>query len=771
MQLDPGLRAQLEPALIAHFEGTHQPVLLVGGDGVCVGATDGIESLLGRSAAECVGCPLDDLFVEHTFDPVAMQVHPDRHRPWTMACRGGEPIRLTLACAPVACEAGPLAALTLIDVSEPVDSVEAAISSLTASEHLMSEVFEQAIGGMLLLNSQTHTVVRANPAMCALLDLERGEIEGRAIEAVFAELELARQLSDIMRALDEGAPQAQKGVRIERPGGRSVDVGLSACQLEIEHDALVLVMAHDITLYRQAMRAVVDWQQRYSAAVRATKLVLFEWYPAPDRLGIGEGAKALLKLTEEALPGSLVDWLLLVHPEDRNEVRQAFEACQRSGQAVHLDYRVSQGEGRWITVRHDADLVLDRKGSTRQLVGFLSDISRQQELESHLQQSTKMEAVGRLAGGVAHDFNNLLTSILSYTELAIMITNQTQVRDDLVKVVRSAQAASKLTQSLLTFSRRQVVTMAPLDLNAVISDTLSLVIPMVGENVTVVEQLAPTLYPIYADNNLLKQILMNLMVNARDAMGEGGRIVLTTSMGRDAAGALEVRLSVSDDGEGMSPEVQAQIFEPFFTTKPQGEGTGLGLSTVYGAVTQCRGTIAVESAPQMGTTFTLAFPAYVPLSPPRPQAVEMTPPPHPVAGAKGVLSIYDSAETPEPLPGLVLVVEDDAPLRELVRRVLEDSSHQVVAASGFDEALRLAEGKPLKLLLTDVVMPGKSGIQLARHLRDERPELPVLFMSGYPGEIIHSHGPLPEGAPLLSKPFTPAQLARAVRRVLRGDSL
>ncbi|HJX52036.1 MAG TPA: PAS domain S-box protein, partial [Polyangia bacterium] len=380
-------------------------------------------------------------------------------------------------------------------------------------------------------------------------------------------------------------------------------------------------------------------------------------------------------------------------------------------------------------------------------------------LEDQLQHAVKMESIGRLAGGVAHDFNNLLTAILGNVEIANHRLRRNEGIQDLLGEVReAAMSAAGLTRQLLAFSRRQIVEPRLVDLNELIAHMHKMLVRLIGEDIELRTLPGQGLATVRVDPGLVEQVLMNLAVNARDAMAGGGVMIVET-----AAVTLDeeykrshplvepgpyVRLAVSDTGCGMSDEVKRHVFEPFFTTKPRGEGTGLGLATIYGAIRQSNGHVEVYSEVGKGTTFKI----YLPAESGAPEALTPTPDPRPVTGG---------SET-------ILVVEDDDRVRSIVTRVLRDAGYHVLVASSGEAALALAgtDGEPIHLLVTDVVMPGMNGRQLADRLAQSHPETRTLFSSGYTENIIAHHGVLERGIEFLSKPYTIDVLTRRVREVL-----
>ena len=379
--------------------------------------------------------------------------------------------------------------------------------------------------------------------------------------------------------------------------------------------------------------------------------------------------------------------------------------------------------------------------------------------EQQLRQSQKLEAVGTLAGGVAHDFNNLLTVILSYTEMVMKeLGARSPLYEDLESVHAAGIRAAGLTKQLLAFSRKQVMQPKVLDLNDAVTGIQKMLRRVIGEDIDLqtVTQASPGF--VQADPGQLEQVIMNLVVNARDAMPRGGRVTLQTANVHFAEGAPDliapmppgdwVLLAVADTGFGMDEATRARIFEPFYTTKEPGKGTGLGLSTVYGIVKQSGGFIWVESEPGQGTTFKIYLPHVADTGEPVTRVVETA---QPSLGAE-----------------TILLAEDEEPVRVLARRCLEGMGYRVLAASRADEAQQMAErhAGPIHLLLTDVVMPGGSGPELASRLAARHPEMRVLYMSGYTDDAIVHRGVIAPGIELLEKPFTPATLARKVRDVL-----
>jgi PAS domain S-box-containing protein len=403
-------------------------------------------------------------------------------------------------------------------------------------------------------------------------------------------------------------------------------------------------------------------------------------------------------------------------------------------------------------------------------IAFLStvarDISREKELEAQFLQAQKMEAIGRLAGGVAHDFNNLLSVILNATEVARHGLSPTHASAEALDDIKSAgERAAELTRRMLAFSRKQVLRPQLVDVNAVLRGMMPMLRRLVSEQIQKVTLLEPELGLIRADPTQLEQVILNLVVNARDAMPKGGMLTIATANSRRSghAGGPGVTISVSDSGVGMDPGTKARLFEPFFTTKPAGQGTGLGLSTVFGIVKQSGGDIVVESEPGCGTAVRVSFPR---VNGPAPGAVAPSAAPMSTDGPDGPAA----PDAPDAAAEVILLVDDEAQLRKLVATVLAQSGYRVLVAGGPHEALTLARAHDgrIDLLLTDVMMPQMSGRELAARMIDERPELRVLFTSGYAEISVVDQGILRNGAHLLPKPFSLDELLTTVRRVIGG---
>jgi PAS domain S-box-containing protein len=448
----------------------------------------------------------------------------------------------------------------------------------------------------------------------------------------------------------------------------------------------------------------------------------------------------------------------IVPAEDEAFFRNNLDRLQRAETIAGIERQRRRKDGTLIDVALWNAPQLDAEGHVIGGISVIADMTDRKRLEEQFRQAQKMEAVGRLAGGVAHDFNNLLTVIGGYTQMLLeSMQADDPTRPSIEEIDRASASAAALTQQLLAFSRRQIVTLQLFDLNRLVAGLDKMLHRLIGEDVELATLLRPELPNVKVDAGQIEQVVMNLVVNARDAMPRGGTITIRTEVVEFSERSPEgvgpgryVVLSVADTGRGMTEEVRLHIFEPFFTTKGRGKGTGLGLSTVYGIVKQSGGEVTVVSAPGEGSTFRIFLPALD------------------RAAAAGV----DGAPPPERKRGTetVLLAEDDAALRNLVRGILEGRGYSVLLAVDAREAVAWCERHPgpIHLFLTDVVMPGMSGQDLATLATRLRPRLKVLYMSGYTDHAIFENGVLDSGVAFLRKPFTPETLLSKIREVLDG---
>jgi PAS domain S-box-containing protein len=516
----------------------------------------------------------------------------------------------------------------------------------------------------------------------------------------------------------------------------------------------------DITERKRAEQELTKSEERYRDMVENAHDIIFSHDLEGNYTSVNRAGERITGYTrEEALRMNLTQ---IVAPEYLEKARQMLARKLADEDLTAYDLEIIAKDGRRIAVEVNTRLVY-QNGAPVSVHGIARDVTERKQLEEQLRQAQKMEAVGRLAGGIAHDFNNLLTAITGYSDLTLRrLAADDSLRRNVEEIKKAGERAASLTRQLLAFSRKQVLQPKVLDLNAVVSDMEKMLRRLIGEDIELRTVLASELGSVKADPGQIEQVIMNLAVNARDAMPNGGNLIIetenvylnegyATSHVAVNPGAY-VMLAVSDTGEGMSEETQSRIFEPFFTTKEVGKGTGLGLSTVYGIVKQSGGNIWVYSEVSKGTSFKI----YLPRVDDAAQVYKRN---------HDVEAFLYGTET-------ILLAEDDKLVRRLVRAVLEGYGYRVLEAEDGSAALSVSEQREemVHLLLTDVVMPRMSGRELADRLAQSRPETKVLYMSGYTDESIVHHGVLDIETPFIQKPFEAEALARKIRDLLDGET-
>jgi two-component system cell cycle sensor histidine kinase/response regulator CckA len=579
-----------------------------------------------------------------------------------------------------------------------------------------------------------------------------------------------QRASDALRQAVTSRSAAVVELRMRHKRGNWVFVEGTTTSVLDENGQLrsILMSFRDISERRTAEEELREAEARYRLLVE--QLPLITYINAPGESGRWVYLSPQL---EQILGYKPADWVSeydnfvnAIHPDDRERVTAERASSGGKGR-IALEYRLIAKDERLVWVRDEAVVVRDLSGKPLYVQGYLVDISvergaevERQRLEAELLHSQKMEAIGRLAGGIAHDFNNLLTAITGYSELIVAeLDPASSLARDAEEIKRAAEQAAAMTQQLLAFSRRQVLQPVLLNPNEVIGRMEKMLQRLIGENIELVTVPATDISMISADRGQIEQVMMNLVVNARDSMPNGGKITIETAkVSLDEADATLLALppgdfllaTISDTGFGMDEETMSHIFEPFFTTKGQGEGTGLGLATVHGIVEQSNGAIRVASALGEGSVFRVYLPVAA-------ESAEEERPVAPLEEARGTETI--------------LLVEDEEMVRQLVARVLRDLGYEVLETSSGDEAILLSDSldRSIDLLVTDVVMPGMSGREVAEVLAVKRPTTRVLFMSGYTDEAIVRHGVLDGVAEFIGKPFTPQELARKIRSVLEGS--
>jgi PAS domain S-box-containing protein len=622
-----------------------------------------------------------------------------------------------------------------------------------------NRAMDSAVNGIAIVDVKgQHTYV--NAAFAQIMGHENPEsIVGRPWKDVYAPQDVDRVEGEIRESLRKSG-KWYGPMTIHRRDGSALPVDMAVTALP---DGGVVCVSRDMTAKREAENARAQAEAKYRMLVEQVAAISYiaelgihgEWLYVSPQVETMFGFS-----TEEWLMDSRA-WTQHVHPEDHKVVEAAEEASKR-GERFQAEYRVVRKDGRVIWVS-DTAVVVAGSDAHPLMEGIIVDITERKQLETQLQQARRMEAIGRLAGGIAHDFNNLLTIIKGYTELALKRPRiSPELQADVERIEDASERAGTLVRQLLAFSRRQVLQPKLVDLNSIVMGLDKLLRRLMDEDIQMTTIPGKDIGTIKADPAQMEQVIMNLVVNARDAVPKGGRLTVeTANVDLDAAYASDhatvkpgsyVMLAVSDTGTGMSPETVAHIFEPFYTTKESGRGTGLGLSTVYGIVKQSGGYIWVYSEPGRGSSFKVYLPR-----------VEQ--PPEALPTVKVASGQEKGTET-------ILLVEDQPQVRELARMALSEKGYTVLVTSSPEDAESACarHGAEIHLLLTDLIMPGITGRELAKRLTARHPEMRVLYMSGYTFGITTQTGMqsglLEDGVAFLQKPFTPSALSEKVREVL-----
>ncbi|HEY3123262.1 MAG TPA: PAS domain S-box protein [Thermoanaerobaculia bacterium] len=633
--------------------------------------------------------------------------------------------------------------------------------ALRESEERYRLLFENNPQPMWVFDKETLAFLAVNEAACRHYGYTLEEFLAMTIR----DIRTSEDVPTLQRSVASESDEFQKaGVwRHRKKDGTEIAVEISSHPLRFAGRPAQLILATDVTERIRAEEALRQSEQKYRDIFDFATVGIYQSRRDGSLITANAPLAEILDYDspEDLLRHNLDE--IYVDPAERRELITRFEPSEK---AHRQEVRWKRKDGAPIWLELDARAVRNADGTTRYFEGFVHDISERKKseeekrrLQEQLVQAQKMEAVGQLAGGIAHDFNNLLTAITGYSELLLGELPPEDLRRSHADEIRKAgERAASLTQQLLAFSRRQVLEPKVFDVNIVVSDIERMLRRLIGEHIELKTPKAPDLWKVKADPGQIEQAILNLVLNARDAMPSGGTLAIETSNAQldesftrnhvPTQPGPYVCVAVSDTGVGISDDVKARLFEPFFTTKERGKGTGLGLSTTYGIVKQSGGYLWCDSEVGRGTTFRVLLPR---VEEPVSQAEERKPLP----------PIHPGDET-------LLLVEDEPEVRSLVQRILKTQGYTVVTAANPDEALAVArEFKgPIQLMVTDVVMPGMSGLQLAERLAPTRPDMRVLFMSGYTNDAIGHQGVLDPGTAFLQKPFTPNALARKVREVL-----
>lgn len=789
----PRLRGEHD-ALLQMFslfaDGSHDPVLLIDEGGAIQAGNGRAREILGVSPSDAGRAHLDHILVHAS--PDGVHSDPSLARPgarldlppecvgWKVEVRGADGrvflAELSIRRLP---EAGTLRMVFIRDVSAQSELSLA----LARSEQTFRALFDANLDAMFV-HDHTGRIVLVNQCMCRMFmctpeqALTLTAVELSSNIPPYTE---AHAIAHVARALREGYCRFDWQSRRLNGGVFWTEVALGPVQLFGKPHVVACVreIQHRKTV-EEELRAS---EERFTRIFHGLSTMLAFTDPVHERiLDVNEAWLRATGLRREAVIGrtgtELGIWI------DKAEREGLFKQLRAAGRVLDYEVQLRVGERVMPTLLSAEQMSL--RGSHYILWEMRDQSERRrveterEKLRAQLMQSQKMESIGQLAGGIAHDFNNLLTVINGCASLLLRDVPQSDKHWRLLNDVQNAgERAASLTQQLLAFSRKQVMQARAVDLNALVGETERLLRRLIGEDITFRVVLDPELPPIHADPSQINQVLFNLVVNARDAMPNGGNLSLETrsvvlgahthGAGGPARAGAHVRLTVSDEGMGMEPKVQERIFEPFFSTKPRGKGSGLGLSTIYGIVEQSGGFISVYSELGKGSRFEVYFPA---LDAGSKAASPRLPAPR--SRVRGdAATRFGPDPTASPGSETVLLVEDQPEVRRLVTQLLQELGYGVLAASSGDEALVLmaSEGDRVKLLLTDVIMPGMSGRVLSERLLQTWPQLKVVFMSGYTDDVVVHHGATENGATFLQKPFGGSELHQILRSALSEGSV
>jgi two-component system cell cycle sensor histidine kinase/response regulator CckA len=728
-------------------------------DGIIITWNAGAERMYGYSPKEALGKPVSMLVpidLRYKIPEMLERVKRNEivdHFETLCVRRDGKGFHIEITASPIR------------DVRERVVGASAIGRDISVRKAAEKNLVQMEARYRGLLEAAPDSMVIVNPAgEIVLLNLQaekqfgyrRDELVGQKVKNIIPEGFSERLIADGNRSAAEALAQ-QIGTGIElygrRKEGTDFPIEIMLSPLDGMDGILVTAAIRDITERKRRE----DDLSRMAAVVESSYDAIISLTPQGIILTWNHGAQRIFGYSAKEAMGQSI--LFLSPPDLPVEDARLLEMVRLSDTVEHFQTIRLKKDGTHVHIALTLSPIKDLNGQVVGVSSVARDITESKGMEEMLLQAQKMEAVGKLAGGVAHDFNNLLGVILGYTELLLeRLGPDDGQRKDIEEIQKAGERAALLTRQLLAFSRKQVLQPKVLDLNAVVAGAEKLLQRLIGEDIELLVLLNPALGPVKADSGQIEQIIMNLAVNARDAMPTGGKLTVETSnVELDEKYAAQhpatlpgahVMLAVSDTGCGMDAQTKDHIFEPFFTTKEFGKGTGLGLSTVYGIVKQSGGSVWVYSELGIGTTFKIYLPRVAPLL--------------------EIASTSEIVEKVERGSQTILIVEDDAALLQVTHRSLEEVGYKILAARSPAEAIQISESYVghIHLMVTDVIMPGMSGDHLATRLSALRPAMKVLYVSGYTDDAIVHHGVLESGLAFLQKPFSPKTLARKVREVL-----
>jgi PAS domain S-box-containing protein len=744
--------------LAALVESSDDAIIGKSLDGTISAWNTGAENLFGYSASEALGRPIQMLLpperVSEESEILARIGRGERidHFETIRVRKDGRRIDVSVTISPIRDRSGAVVGASKIarDISERKRAEE-------ARERLAAVV--ESSDDAIIGTSLEGTISAWNPGAENLFGYSASEALGASIQMLVPP-ERVHEESEIMARIRRGERINHfETVRVQKDGKR-IDVSVTISPIRDRSGAIVGAskIARDISERKCAEEELRKAEERFSKAFHSSPLAIVISTAEGRYLDVNESfLKMVGCVREDVIDHTVAELMFWTRPSQRIDLlRRLQEGGVVKDAAVQFKTstaEVREGELSWERIEVEGQPCL---------LAFIRDITEKLRLEAQFRQAQKMEAVGRLAGGVAHDFNNMLSVIIGYSDLSVdLIAPESPLKTYLEQIKKASERATLLTRQLLAFSRQQVIFPRILNLNEVVNNVTTMLLRMVSENISVSFRPTTPIGSIQADPGQIEQILMNLVVNARDAMPDGGEIIIKTGHAEVDEGYVSghtgfhtgphVVLTVSDTGCGIEEGIKSKIFEPFFTTKGIGLGTGLGLSTVYGIVTQCKGNVLVDSQPGKGATFKIYFPRIAAEAERRAPSREIDESP-------------SGSET-------ILVVDDDDAVRKVTASLLVSAGYRVLEASNAEKALEImtASEPAIDLLLTDVIMFGKSGVELFEQAKVIRPDLRSLFMSGYTGDLAALRRGLISERTFLAKPFTRVSLLKKVYTVLHGE--
>jgi PAS domain S-box-containing protein len=759
--------AQME-ILRASFERAPVGISLHAIDGRVLLANPVLGQMLGYSRDELLGRSFSDLFCQHELDRMGHQ--------WLRVMEGqtvkldtcyrhanGDEIWASLTMSLLEDGMGGRAVLAY---RQDITNQRRAEEGLQENAEKFRIAFEHAASGMSIIGADGKYLA-VNPAACQILGYSEEELLSGTVNVVTHPDDVQRGLEWIRKCIAGELCEEELEKRFIHKDGHVIWGVVTSTWLRDANGKPRMSVSHlrDITFRKQAELALRESEARLLEAHELSRMGHWQLCPSTGSMIWSPAIVRLLGIDTQDAGPTFAAFLAPVHVEDRATVEAAFSNTATTGESCDLVYRLLLPSGEIRYVRVLARLDDGTLGAKARVTGVLQDVTEMRKaeeerihLEAQLHQAQRMEAIGQLAGGVAHDFNNLLTAMGANTQLAMVaLLPDSPAHEHLMEIRTAIKSATNLTRQLLAFSRRQVVAPRVLDLNEVVRQVSKMLERLLGENLQLTCRLPEGVGPVRIDPGQLDQILINLAVNARDAMLDGGKLTIETAnvvldhaycrQHSSVAPGPYVRLTITDTGVGMNAEVKRHLFEPFFTTKEVGRGTGLGLATVYGAVKQHGGHIEVHSEPGQGASFEI----YLPVVDELVEKTSAEGSPRDVRGPEGLL-----------------LVEDDNAIRALAETFLNGLGYTVHAFASGNDALAALHALPdsIALLVTDMVMPGINGRALADQCRQIRPGLKVLFTSGYTQDAVFQRGMLDHSIDFLPKPYSPDDLARRVREAL-----